>query len=80
MRYGPTTQETNATCTHTLGRVCGRKCAIWSAGPTVGRAPIPGAVAAAAPAGVEARRGGGGRGGFIAWQEREREKEKNLHL
>lgn len=47
----------------------------------MGLGPIP--AAAVAPAGVEASRGGGGRGGFIVWYEKEREggkKEQNIYL
>lgn len=59
--------------TYTLGRVCGRECVVWSAGPATGLEPIPGA--ATAPMGVASWSGGGGRGGFIVWRETKKKKQ-----
>lgn len=55
--------------TYTLGRVCGRKCAIWSADPDVGLCITPadwGPEEADAMIAAD-KRGGGGSGGFIFW-------------
>lgn len=54
--------------TYTLGRVCGLKCAIWSADPDADLWITPaGWGPEEADATTAADRGGGGRGGFIFW-------------
>ena len=64
--------------TYTLGRGCGRGCVVWSVGPAAGLGPIPVAAAPAVPVGVAAWRGGGGRGGFSVWREKEKERTDDL--
>lgn len=66
--------------TYTLGRVCGLKCAIWSADPDADLWITPaGWGPEEADATTAADRGGGGSGGFIFWYF-EGEKKKNQQM